>query len=213
MLKFIKPKHSKRVVSSRTSTDTVGVFDEKKNMYSEILLGLIKYAKKHYERVYNKPIVRVHCIENMFEYDICDEENFENYKKSLLFYLAEVTALNRTELIQKQKEIYQHYRTSAFFPNQYTDSDERRIKNDESEILLSLIKYTEDNYPKAFDYEQFQLKCVEIILLYDSMNNRMYNQYKNALLYYIAYSTGARNDQQLKQTIKTPCVTQHYYHF
>ena len=35
------------------------------------------------------------------------------------------------------------------------------------------------------------------------MNNRMYNQYKNALLYYIAYSTGARNDQQLKQTIKT----------
>ena len=84
MLKFIKPKHSKRVVSSRTSTDIVGVF-EKKNMYSEILLGLIKYAKKHYEGVFNKPIFRVYCIEIMFEYDTCDQETFENYKNVLFF--------------------------------------------------------------------------------------------------------------------------------
>ena len=46
MLNFIKPKHSNRVGLSRRSTDTVGVFDKKKNMYSEILLGLINYAKK-----------------------------------------------------------------------------------------------------------------------------------------------------------------------
>ena len=36
-------------------------------------------------------------------YDTCDEEKFENYKKSLLFYLAELTAQNRSELIQIQK--------------------------------------------------------------------------------------------------------------
>ena len=53
MLKFIKTKHSKRVGSSRRiSDDSVGVY-EAKNMYSEILLGHIKYAKNHvdYERV------------------------------------------------------------------------------------------------------------------------------------------------------------------
>ena len=157
MLKFIKTKHSKRVGSSRRiSDDSVGVY-EAKNMYSEILLGLIKYAKNHvdYERVFNREVFRVYCIQIMIDYHSCNKQRFEYNKTTLLQYLAELTAKNTPELLEKQRAIYNDFSISRFFPDQYTD--ERRIKNDKSEILLGLVKHAQDKYEQAFDDKEFQL--------------------------------------------------------
>ena len=72
-------------------------------------------------------------------------------------------------MLEKQRAIYNDFSISRFFLDPYTD--ERRIKNDKSEILLGLVKHAQDKYEQAFDDKEFQLTSIDIILHHESVDD------------------------------------------
>ena len=68
------------------------------------------------------------------------------------------------------------------------------------------MKYAEDRYKEAYKYSSFKLTYIQIMIHYDIMDERMYQEHKNELLYIIAYLIGARtnfHDFQLNKNMQS----------